>query len=93
MPVFGKKENCPTSHELLSFSNGEVADGRIRVIRWHLTFCDFCAAELELYIQFPPTDQTVEVSAMPRHLRELAESILKKKQIDVIEVSDKFGPS
>jgi hypothetical protein len=93
MPVFGKMENCPTSHELLAFSHGEVADGRIGVIRWHLTFCDFCAAELELYVQFPPSDQKVAASPMPRHLRELAESIMKKKPIDVIELSDKFGPA
>ena len=93
MPVFCKQESCPSSQELLGFRNGEVDTSRIGIIRWHLTFCDFCAAELELYILYPPGDENIDSTPMPKHLRELAESILKRKRIEIIELSDEYGPA
>jgi hypothetical protein len=81
MPVFGKKEDCPASTELLELSEGEMRPGRIAKLRWHLTFCDFCAAEFELYLRFPPVDETVDTPPIPKHLFELAESILKRKKL------------
>ena len=81
MPVFGKKENCPSSVELLAFSHSAADPRRIPELRRHLTFCDFCAAELELYIHFPPDDEAAEAGPIPKHLFDLAESILKRKQI------------
>jgi hypothetical protein len=81
MPVFGKKEDCPASTELLALSEGEFRHGRFPKLRWHLTFCDFCAAEFELYLRFPPLSEEVEAPPIPRHLFQLAESILKRKKV------------
>lgn len=81
MPVFGKKEDCPTSVELLALSEGEARSVRAPKMRWHLTFCDFCAAEFDLYLRFPPVDEHVEPTPIPKHLFDLAESILKRKKL------------
>jgi hypothetical protein len=92
MPVFGKKENCPTSHEILAFSLGEVADERIGAIRWHLTFCDFCAAELQLLSAFAPKEEPAEdAGPIPFHLRELADSILNTKELRLIDHTEPDG--
>ena len=83
MPVFGKKEDCPTSAELLALADGEIRTGRVSKMRWHLTFCDFCAAEFDLYLRFPPGDEIVETPQIPKHLFDLAESILKRKKLSL----------
>ena len=78
MGSFCKKEDCPTSEELLSLQtegdrNFDAAD-----IRYHLSVCDFCAAELDLYRCCEPVDEVVEVEKIPRPLFELAEAILRR---------------
>ena len=83
MPVFGKKESCPTSVELSAAAAGEKKPTNIAKFRWHLTFCDFCAAEFELYLRFPPDETLVEPTPIPKHLFDLAESILKRKKLSV----------
>jgi hypothetical protein len=83
MPVFAKKENCPTSVELSDLATGERTPANIAKLRWHLTFCDFCAAEFGLYLRFPPEEETIEPTPIPKHLFELAESILKRKRLRV----------
>ena len=80
MPVFGKKHNCPTSADLAAFSGGCAEAGRVRPIEDHLAFCDFCAAEFALYVRYPPLDETTYQPPIPKHLFELAESILKRKR-------------
>ncbi|HMQ02931.1 MAG TPA: hypothetical protein PKD26_03370 [Pyrinomonadaceae bacterium] len=86
MPNFCKSEDCPTSEELVAFQIGEmpVRDGG--PIRKHLAACDFCAAEVEFYENYPPapvTDLPEKAVAMPQPLFELAEALLKKKQDDL----------
>jgi hypothetical protein len=94
MPVFGKKVTCPTSAELLAFRNGEVDPKKIGSIRWHLTFCDFCAAEFQFYFLYPPLDEVPgEADPMPPHLYELARSILVGEFPEVIDHSDQTNPS
>jgi hypothetical protein len=84
MPVFAKKEDCPTSVELSALAEGDFSSSRLPKLRWHLTFCDFCAAEVDLYMRFPPNDEAVEPPPIPKHLFDLAESILKRKKLYLI---------
>jgi hypothetical protein len=83
MPVFGKKQNCPTSFELLAFSSGEAEAFSAEIIERHLAFCDFCAAETVLYRRYPPVEESIQAPSIPKHLFELAESILKRKKLKI----------
>ena len=87
MAKFCKNEDCPTSEDLLAFQLGDmpVSDGA--AIRKHLAICEFCAAEVEFYENFPPqqpdeAEERVEADTMPRPLYELAEALLTKKADD-----------
>lgn len=82
MPVFGKKHNCPTSFELLAFSSDAVDGFRVETIERHLAFCDFCAAETDLYRRYPPFEESIRAPLIPKHLFDLAESILKRKKLE-----------
>jgi hypothetical protein len=46
----------------------------------HLSLCDFCRAETELYkLYYSPVDDEVTAGRIPQPLLELAESLLHKK--------------
>lgn len=83
MTNFSKSDDCPSSHELNAFEQGEIALEDGRTIRLHLRGCEFCAAESDFYARFP---QPVEIEpselpdhpSMPQPLRELAETMLNK---------------
>jgi len=81
MSVFQKKLDCPSSFALLEFSESiaraKVASG----VSAHLGKCDFCSAEVELYMHFPPGDIVNINCEIPRHLYELADSIFKRTPI------------
>jgi hypothetical protein len=83
MTRFSKSDECPSSHELNAFEQGEIALADGRTIRLHLRECDFCSAESDFYARFPqPVDfdspEPVEHPTMPQPLRELAETMLNK---------------
>ena len=85
MTNFGKNESCPASEDLLAFQTGDmpVTDGA--AIRKHLANCEFCAAEVEFYENYPPNidhDEPIHADAMPTPLYELAEALLLKKRDD-----------
>lgn len=85
MTKFCKNENCPTSEDLLAFQTGDMPVSEGTAIRRHLRSCEFCAAEVEFYENYPPTleqDDCARVEAMPRPLYELAEALLTKKADD-----------
>lgn len=82
MSTFHKRVNCPSSEKLLAFQNGEISAGERDKITVHLRFCEFCAAEVELYAHYPQDEGNVEKTEIPLPLYELAESILKKKKIE-----------
>lgn len=82
---FYKNENCPTSHELLEFQNGEMESAAGTEIRFHLASCEFCSAEVEFYFHYPQTDpatESAEVAQIPAPLFELAEALLKNRHTD-----------
>ncbi|HEX6125002.1 MAG TPA: hypothetical protein VFZ23_06460 [Pyrinomonadaceae bacterium] len=80
MRNFCKNKECPTSEEILAFVEGRrrrVTDGGIE---YHVSVCEFCLAEVELYRLYPPIDEKVEAEKIPAPLMELAEALLKKKR-------------
>ncbi len=82
MTGFKKNENCPTSHDLLKFANGEGARRRAEQVRRHISRCEFCAAEVEFYSHYPQAEGTTEPAEIPTPLLELAEALLKKHHTD-----------
>lgn len=78
---FRKNEDCPSSQELLTYGNGELAPALEFAIGEHLAGCEFCEAEVEFYSRFPQEDnfnETVSMVNIPAPLFELAEALLKK---------------
>src|SRR5947209_19627204 len=83
MNAFIKREDCPSSFELVAFQKGELSRGRGLDIRRHLESCDFCDAEVEFYESYPLEEAMVETpSVIPAPLYELAEALLKGKHGD-----------
>lgn len=82
MSNFCKNEDCPASEELLSFQVGDMSVYEGSDIRKHLAVCEFCAAEVEFYTNYPQAEEKVEPTEMPRPLFELAEALLNKKSDD-----------
>jgi hypothetical protein len=84
MTKFCKNEDCPASEDLLAFQTGDMPVAEGTAVRKHLRSCEFCAAEVEFYENYPPSPEHDEpkVDAMPRPLYELAEALLTKKADD-----------
>ena len=78
MGSFGKKEDCPTSEEILALRNKDGRNSGSSELRQHLLMCEFCAAELDFYRWCSPVDEVVEAGLMPRPLYELADAILRR---------------
>ena len=83
MNAFLKREDCPSSFELVAFQKGQLSRDRGVDVRRHMESCDFCDAEEDFYehyplVEFPPE----EVPAIPAPLYELAEALLKRKHGD-----------
>lgn len=83
MSNFSKSSNCPDSHTLLSFQNGDIAVSESAELRRHLAKCEFCCAEVQFYERYPQSEdalEKVEVEEMPRPLYELAEALIGGKR-------------
>jgi hypothetical protein len=91
MSSFRKSKDCPSSDELLgTLSEAIRGDRGLRIAR-HLANCDFCAAELEFYKNYPPTSETEPAGPMPGPLRELAEALLAHGTIHVSRLEGLLG--
>lgn len=80
MGSFCKNEDCPASQELLAFQKGELGLQEGGSIRDHLGTCEFCAAEVEFYKLYPPSEESIEPEKIPQPLLELAEALLRDKK-------------
>lgn len=96
---FRKNEDCPSSHELLAYENGELTNALELAIGEHLVVCEFCEAEVEFYSRFPQEDIAFETTSsvdIPAPLFELAEALLKKHHTDAKSLNsllrDKASP-
>jgi hypothetical protein len=80
MGSFVKTKTCPASERLVAFQAGMTDSVESAAIERHLTRCEFCEAEVELYGRFPPAGvESTEAGQLPEPLRELAEALLRKK--------------
>lgn len=77
---FRKNIDCPASPDLLAFQNGEIPAAQAKVIGEHLSNCEFCAAEIELYAHNEQSAEDCLETEIPRQLYELAEALLNNKQ-------------
>jgi hypothetical protein len=77
MERFYKTKDCPASQKLAA-SVHLVNDSD--EFREHLADCEFCDAELEFYRRYPPQEESVEPTRIPRPLLELANSLLHKRR-------------
>jgi hypothetical protein len=83
MNTFHKSVNCPSSEKLLAYQNGDTLAAEGDKITVHLRFCEFCAAEMELYAHYPQSDEQIEKTEIPPPLFELAEALLSNKYKDI----------
>jgi len=82
MTGFCKNGDCPTSHELVDYQNGDLEREAAVDIRIHLASCEFCTAEVEFYSHYPQTEipcEPTENVDIPAPLYELAEALLKNR--------------
>lgn len=77
---FHKNSNCPTSQALLAFQNSETSTINSASLQKHLSECEFCAAEIELYAHCPQAVEECVETEIPAALYELAEALLNNKQ-------------
>jgi hypothetical protein len=76
--MFRKSASCPSSDSLLGYQGRSIRlDERTR-IETHLTFCDFCNAELQLLARFQRNTETSVPVEMPTELRRMAERLLSR---------------
>ena len=86
MATFQKREECPTSQELLAYQLGDIEGPESRAIGKHLAACEFCSAEVDFYERYPQRAEEAEESSgevsIPEPLYELAEALLNKKSAE-----------
>ena len=75
---FRKTAACPASATLLSLLCSNLPAEAATSVKEHLAECDFCGAELTLLAHHQPSTDALRTPDIPRELRILAESILKK---------------
>lgn len=83
MITFCKNANCPASQDLLAFQKGETTEKENNAIGGHLKSCEFCAAEIEFYAQFPQDSETIASVEIPLPLFQLAEALLNNRHKEV----------
>ena len=84
MITFCKSASCPSSEDLLRFGNGEISVKKGKEICAHLTDCEFCAAEVELYAHYPQVEDESAAAKVeiPLPLYELAKALLDDRRKD-----------
>jgi hypothetical protein len=82
MITFCKNAKCPSSENLLEFINGELPARETEKIGKHLSACEFCSSEIELYEHCPQNDEIVADAGIPLPLYQLAEALLGNKHND-----------
>jgi hypothetical protein len=82
MEKFSKSVNCPASEDLVNFQNKALDSLNLERIANHISVCEFCASESDLYMHFPESDVFMIQEKIPQPLRELAEALLGNKSTD-----------
>lgn len=91
--IFGKSKSCPSTYQLLNYYRAcqtqdasrasFVSNLMLEHTALHLATCDFCSAEFELLLHYPPADTAASTPdcepkpvPMPAHLYALARTLL-----------------
>lgn len=78
---FCKNPSCPTSQDIFAYQAENIAVNERADIQIHISNCDFCGAEAEIYSRYPVNKNEPKQNAdIPIALRELAESLLNNSQ-------------
>ena len=93
MVNFRKKENCPSSYNLLAFQGRDVKAKGSDSIVGHLAKCEFCSAEVEFYAHYPQAEELVEPTDIPAPLFQLAEALLRNRHKDFSILDGMLGES
>lgn len=76
---FCKGADCPTSHDVLAFQRDALPVEAKKKIDLHISRCDFCEAEAEIYLHYPVGEENAPAAEIPLPLFELAESLLSNR--------------
>jgi hypothetical protein len=82
MVKFSKNVKCPASEDLLKFQNNDLDFKESEKVKKHLSVCEFCSSEADLYMHFPKNDFCFNNEQIPLPLLELAEALLGNKHKD-----------
>jgi hypothetical protein len=93
MTSFRKKEDCPSSDQLLMFQLGDVSLDDRESINEHLYNCEFCLAELEFYSHYPQNEESVSPSPIPAPLYDLAQAVLRRGKSSLAWIDSLFSHS
>lgn len=88
---FAKTASCPRSEVLFDFSEGALGSRDSAGIDTHLTRCEFCSIETEMYFRFPLACEEVETPIIPRQLYKLAKALLSGNIPDVLDFTGAVG--
>ena len=84
MSHFTKERNCPSSFDLAALVTVGLPGDQGLTIAVHVRQCEFCAAEVDLYSHYPPSQPSLpETDPMPKPLFELAEALLGSETIHI----------
>ncbi|HEX8709475.1 MAG TPA: hypothetical protein VF723_14620 [Pyrinomonadaceae bacterium] len=87
--AFYKQAECPSSQTLLSYRTQALTVEQVLWVEAHLGECDFCGAELQLFVEHPPAEEEdCKLSEIPTNLRCLAESLLGMRGANI----ESFAP-
>jgi hypothetical protein len=81
---FRKLRTCPQTETLLTFCQAARTAARRGRIAEHVESCDFCGAEVQMLARHAPPAGALPFgpTAMPAHLRRLAEDVLSEPCYD-----------
>ena len=74
--IFRKCAHCPSSEILLEYRRNSLTNTQRAWVEAHLSYCDFCDAELHLLSCYRDETEIVVPGEIPAGLRELAELLL-----------------
>lgn len=77
--TFRKTAACPASSTLLAHRLEKLSSEIDRLVKQHLSTCEFCNAELRLLAHHKREKRVPRPPEIPMNLRILAESILSQK--------------
>lgn len=80
---FRKSAICPASQTLLAYRQSRLPMIEQARVDAHLTYCEFCSAELQLLDRYRFGAEEIALAEIPAQLRRLAEKVLRNTRMRV----------